>query len=70
MSLDERAYQAFLDESRKADELHSTIMDISKEEEWATRFPYIQLSNGNLHSFALLQGIITVDERMLLKRYF
>lgn len=57
------------EEERKAKELHSLIVDISDEMNWSSVAPFTALSNSNLHTYALVKGLINATERELLRKY-
>lgn len=68
--MDELRYNAYIKESKKANELHATIMEIGKEEEWFKGVPSELLSPSKVHAYAYVKGLITKDERNLLQRFY
>lgn len=65
----EAAYQRFCQESKQADDLHALLVSIAEDEDWYNKHPFTALSKSNLHTFALMKGLITAPERELLRRY-
>lgn len=68
--MDESRYNAYVKDSKKANELHETIMEIGKEEEWFKGISSELLSPSKVHAYAYMKGLITRDERDLLRRFY
>lgn len=68
--MDEFAYFQYMNESRKADELHKLIEQIATEEDWTSKHPGAMTSSRTMHMYACINGLINRDEYFLLCRFF
>ena len=68
--MNEIAYAAYVKESKEADELHKMIYDIAEEEGWFKGIPENYVSPSKVHAYAKMNGIITMDELNLLRRFY
>ena len=65
-----RKMQLWEENEKKAKEIHDAIVELSKELKWNETAPTVVASSEKLHTYALLKGLITKEERNLLRVYF
>lgn len=68
--MNEVDYIFYIRDAKKADELHALIQEIAKEEGWVKGIPEEAISSSKLHAYAKMKGIITLEERNLLRRFY
>lgn len=70
MFMDEFAYARYINDAKKADELHAIIKNIAIEEGWTKGISDDLISPSKLHTYAMMKGIITREERNLLRQFY
>lgn len=68
--MNESAYWSYTQDAQKADELHAIIKSIAEEEGWLKGIPKDLIAPSQLHTCARVKGLITAEERDLLRRFY